>query len=73
MEEVAAGEYSDDTQMAIAVVRARLREGGQWPRWLERVELVSEGEALRVALTRAVAAAWPFASDAADGRRSPAL
>jgi ADP-ribosylglycohydrolase len=37
-EHVAAGEYSDDTQMTIAVARARLTAGPQWQKWLERVE-----------------------------------
>lgn len=37
-EHVDAGDYSDDTQMTIAVARARLAAGPQWLRWLERVE-----------------------------------
>ncbi|MFC7740760.1 ADP-ribosylglycohydrolase family protein [Nocardiopsis composta] len=38
-EEVAPGEYSDDTQLTIAVARARLAAGPEWAAWLERVEL----------------------------------
>ncbi|WP_051970110.1 ADP-ribosylglycohydrolase family protein [Kitasatospora azatica] len=37
-EKVDAGDYSDDTQMTIAVARARLMGGRQWLAWLERVE-----------------------------------
>ncbi|MFE3108192.1 ADP-ribosylglycohydrolase family protein [Kitasatospora indigofera] len=37
-EQVGAGDYSDDTQMTIAVARARLMGGRQWLAWLERVE-----------------------------------
>ncbi|MCG6497358.1 ADP-ribosylglycohydrolase family protein [Kitasatospora sp. A2-31] len=37
-ERVGAGDYSDDTQMTIAVARARLMGGRQWLAWLERVE-----------------------------------
>lgn len=38
MEHINAGDYSDDTQMIIAVARARLTAGKQWQTWLERVE-----------------------------------
>ncbi|MGW0800618.1 ADP-ribosylglycohydrolase family protein [Streptomyces sp. NPDC002692] len=37
-EHIRAGDYSDDTQMTIAVARARLTAGHQWLPWLERVE-----------------------------------
>ncbi|MGW3227303.1 ADP-ribosylglycohydrolase family protein [Kitasatospora sp. NPDC001095] len=37
-EHIGAGEYSDDTQMTIAVARARLTSGKHWQSWLERVE-----------------------------------
>lgn len=37
-EHIGAGDYSDDTQMTIAVARARLTAGTQWQMWLERVE-----------------------------------
>ncbi|WP_371635619.1 ADP-ribosylglycohydrolase family protein [Streptomyces zaomyceticus] len=38
VEQVDAGAYSDDTQMIIAVSRALLTAGDEWPTWLERVE-----------------------------------
>ena len=38
LERVNAGDYSDDTQMTIAVARARLTAGPQWQKWLEQVE-----------------------------------
>ncbi|MGA5323591.1 ADP-ribosylglycohydrolase family protein [Streptomyces seoulensis] len=38
VEQVDAGAYSDDTQMIIAVSRALLTAGDDWPTWLERVE-----------------------------------
>lgn len=38
VEEIRPGEYSDDTQMLIAVARARLTAGDQWLSWLQRVE-----------------------------------
>ncbi|MFC8170933.1 ADP-ribosylglycohydrolase family protein [Streptomyces sp. NPDC057325] len=38
VEQVDAGAYSDDTQMLVAVSRALLTAGDQWPTWLERVE-----------------------------------
>lgn len=38
VEDVGPGEYSDDTQMLIAVARARLTAGEQWLPWLQRVE-----------------------------------
>ncbi|WP_262414257.1 ADP-ribosylglycohydrolase family protein [Actinacidiphila acidipaludis] len=38
LEHINAGDYSDDTQMTIAVARARLTAGKQWQAWLERVE-----------------------------------
>ncbi|TXS02933.1 hypothetical protein EAO73_19525 [Streptomyces sp. col6] len=37
-EEIGSGEYSDDTQMLIAVARARLTSGDDWLHWLQRVE-----------------------------------
>ncbi|MGX1886581.1 ADP-ribosylglycohydrolase family protein [Streptomyces sp. NPDC055287] len=37
-EVIGAGDYSDDTQMIIAVGRARLAAGDQWNAWLQRVE-----------------------------------
>lgn len=37
-EEIGPGEYSDDTQMLIAVARARLTAGDDWLLWLQRVE-----------------------------------
>ncbi|WP_435286187.1 ADP-ribosylglycohydrolase family protein [Streptomyces bacillaris] len=37
-EVIGAGDYSDDTQMIIAVGRARLAAGDQWNVWLQRVE-----------------------------------
>ena len=37
-ETIQAGEYSDDTQLLLAVARACLA-GESWPRWLTRVEL----------------------------------
>ncbi|MEU9561715.1 ADP-ribosylglycohydrolase family protein [Streptomyces sp. NPDC048161] len=38
LEEIGPGEYSDDTQMLIAVARARLTAGDDWLTWLQRVE-----------------------------------
>ncbi|QCX77242.1 ADP-ribosylglycohydrolase [Streptomyces sp. YIM 121038] len=38
LEEIGPGEYSDDTQMLIAVARARLSAGDDWLTWLQRVE-----------------------------------
>ncbi|MGD3109743.1 ADP-ribosylglycohydrolase family protein [Streptomyces sp. YGL11-2] len=38
VEDIGPGEYSDDTQMLIAVARARLTAGDQWLPWLQRVE-----------------------------------
>ncbi|MFC8129662.1 ADP-ribosylglycohydrolase family protein [Streptomyces sp. NPDC057302] len=38
LEEIGPGEYSDDTQMLIAVARARLTAGDDWLNWLQRVE-----------------------------------
>lgn len=38
LEDIGAGEYSDDTQMLIAVARARLTAGDNWLTWLQRVE-----------------------------------
>ncbi|MFF7729260.1 ADP-ribosylglycohydrolase family protein [Streptomyces sp. NPDC008001] len=38
-EDVGAGEYSDDTQLLIAVARARLTGGDAWLPWLQHVEL----------------------------------
>ncbi|MCI0383652.1 ADP-ribosylglycohydrolase family protein [Streptomyces sp. CNQ085] len=37
-EDIGPGEYSDDTQMLIAVARARLTAGNDWLSWLKRVE-----------------------------------
>ncbi|MGX8907432.1 ADP-ribosylglycohydrolase family protein [Streptomyces netropsis] len=37
-EAIGPGEYSDDTQMLIAVARARLTAGDDWLQWLQRVE-----------------------------------
>lgn len=38
VEDIGPGEYSDDTQMLIAVARARLTAGDRWLPWLQRVE-----------------------------------
>ncbi|MFK4108800.1 ADP-ribosylglycohydrolase family protein [Streptomyces sp. NPDC002176] len=38
IDDIGPGEYSDDTQMLIAVARARLTAGDQWLSWLQRVE-----------------------------------
>nr|WP_274598944.1 ADP-ribosylglycohydrolase family protein [Streptomyces albus] len=38
LEDIGPGEYSDDTQMLIAVARARLTAGDDWLAWLQRVE-----------------------------------
>ncbi|WP_399926293.1 ADP-ribosylglycohydrolase family protein [Streptomyces kanamyceticus] len=38
VEAIEPGEYSDDTQMLIAVARARLTAQDQWLPWLQRVE-----------------------------------
>lgn len=38
LEDIGPGEYSDDTQMLIAVARARLTAGDDWLSWLQRVE-----------------------------------
>lgn len=38
LEDIGPGEYSDDTQMLIAVARARLTAGNDWLTWLQRVE-----------------------------------
>ncbi|MEV6567783.1 ADP-ribosylglycohydrolase family protein [Streptomyces kronopolitis] len=38
LEDIGPGGYSDDTQMLIAVARARLTAGDAWLTWLQRVE-----------------------------------
>lgn len=76
MEDVAAGEYSDDTQMTIAVARARLRAGDAWADWLERVEwpFLPHYERGAGATVKRACRAWasgqaPWAVRKADERR----
>ncbi|MEU7375124.1 ADP-ribosylglycohydrolase family protein [Streptomyces albidoflavus] len=39
LEDIGPGEYSDDTQLLVAVARARVTAGDEWLTWLRRVEL----------------------------------
>ncbi|MFB7608146.1 ADP-ribosylglycohydrolase family protein [Streptomyces gardneri] len=75
-EEIGAGDYSDDTQMIIAVGRARLAAGDQWSAWLQRVEwpLLPLYERGAGASVKRACKAWaqghaPWSASANDARK----
>ena len=75
-ETIRAGEYSDDTQLTLAVARSRTNHGGDWWKAFMRVELPrwtiyerGGGGATKRAAQAWVAGAPPWQSDKADGPR----
>ena len=73
-EHINAGDYSDDTQMTIAVARARLTAGKQWQAWLERVEwpFLLDYERGAGASVKAACRAWSRGHAPWDGPASAA-